>query len=48
MSLRNGAVLVDIDLRALHFWSEDGTHLQALSFVGAAVGGSDAAGAHAA
>ncbi|SEK73828.1 L,D-transpeptidase [Roseovarius nanhaiticus] len=23
-SLRNGAVLVDIDSRALHFWSEDG------------------------
>lgn len=25
-SLRNGAILVDIDSRALHFWQEDGTH----------------------
>lgn len=25
-SLRRGAILVDIDSRALHFWQEDGTH----------------------
>ncbi|UWQ18278.1 L,D-transpeptidase family protein [Jannaschia sp. M317] len=25
-SLRNGAILVDIDSRALHLWQEDGTH----------------------
>ncbi len=25
-TLKNGAILVDIDSRALHFWSEDGTY----------------------